>query len=114
MRRHRHPPAETASDCLRRKRRRLPNLAPEQTTAPSGAGATPASSLSSSDGDEAYQVLARKYRPQNFAEVIGQEALVQHPDQRVRRSTRVAHAFMLTGVRGVGKTTHLRGSSPNA
>jgi DNA polymerase-3 subunit gamma/tau len=55
----------------------------------------------------AYRVLARKYRPQNFADLIGQEAMV-----RILRNAfaldRVAHAFMLTGVRGVGKTTTAR------
>jgi len=80
---------------------------PEQTTSPSGAVATPASSLSSSDGEEAYQVLARKYRPQNFDEVIGQAALVQTLTNAFALD-RVAHAFMLTGVRGVGKTTTAR------
>jgi DNA polymerase-3 subunit gamma/tau len=54
-----------------------------------------------------YRVLARKYRPQSFADLIGQEAMV-----RILRNAfaldRVAHAFMLTGVRGVGKTTTAR------
>src|SRR5690348_2926934 len=55
----------------------------------------------------AYRVLARKYRPASFADLIGQEAMV-----RTLRNAfavgRVAHAFMLTGVRGVGKTTTAR------
>jgi DNA polymerase III subunit gamma/tau len=55
----------------------------------------------------AYRVLARKYRPTNFDDLIGQEAMV-----RTLRNAfsigRVAHAFMLTGVRGVGKTTTAR------
>lgn len=55
----------------------------------------------------AYRVLARKYRPTSFADLIGQEAMV-----RTLRNAfalgRVAHAFMLTGVRGVGKTTTAR------
>ncbi|NVN30631.1 DNA polymerase III subunit gamma/tau, partial [Endobacter medicaginis] len=54
-----------------------------------------------------YRVLARKYRPTLLADLIGQEAMV-----RVLRNAfamnRVAHAFMLTGVRGVGKTTTAR------
>lgn len=57
--------------------------------------------------DESYKVLARKYRPQTFAEIIGQDAMV-----RVLRNAfnadRIAHAFILTGVRGVGKTTTAR------
>ena len=59
------------------------------------------------DSDEAYQVLARKYRPQNFTEVIGQEALVRTLTNAFELD-RVAHAFILTGVRGVGKTTTAR------
>jgi DNA polymerase-3 subunit gamma/tau len=54
-----------------------------------------------------YRVLARKYRPARFDDLIGQEAMV-----RILRNAfatgRVAHAFMLTGVRGVGKTTTAR------
>ncbi len=56
---------------------------------------------------EPYRVLARKYRPQNFDELIGQEALVRTLSNAIE-SGRVAHAFMLTGVRGVGKTTTAR------
>ena len=54
-----------------------------------------------------YRVLARKYRPQSFAELIGQEAMVRTLSNAVA-SGRIAHAFMLTGVRGVGKTTTAR------
>lgn len=54
-----------------------------------------------------YRVLARKYRPQTFADMIGQEALVRTLTNAIR-SGRIAHAFMLTGVRGVGKTTSAR------
>jgi DNA polymerase-3 subunit gamma/tau len=54
-----------------------------------------------------YRVLARKYRPTNFDDLIGQDAMV-----RILRNAfalnRIAHAFMLTGVRGVGKTTTAR------
>jgi len=59
------------------------------------------------NAEEAYQVLARKYRPQNFSEVIGQEALVRTLTNAFDLD-RVAHAFILTGVRGVGKTTTAR------
>ncbi len=55
----------------------------------------------------AYRVLARKYRPARFADLIGQEALVRTLSNAIR-SGRVAHAFVLTGVRGVGKTTTAR------
>ncbi|MBO1074958.1 DNA polymerase III subunit gamma/tau [Roseomonas marmotae] len=54
-----------------------------------------------------YRVLARKYRPQTFADLIGQEALVRTLRNAFAQN-RVAHAFMLTGVRGVGKTTTAR------
>jgi DNA polymerase-3 subunit gamma/tau len=54
-----------------------------------------------------YRVLARKYRPQNFDELIGQEALVRTLKNAIE-SGRIAHAYMLTGVRGVGKTTTAR------
>ncbi|MEZ5814555.1 MAG: DNA polymerase III subunit gamma/tau [Alphaproteobacteria bacterium] len=54
-----------------------------------------------------YRVLARKYRPQNFDELIGQDALVRTLTNAIETG-RIAHAFMLTGVRGVGKTTTAR------
>jgi DNA polymerase-3 subunit gamma/tau len=55
----------------------------------------------------AYTVIARKYRPRTFDDLIGQEAMVR--TLRNAFSTgRIAHAFMLTGVRGVGKTTTAR------
>src|ERR1700761_494309 len=56
---------------------------------------------------EPYRVLARKYRPQNFTGLIGQEALVKTLTNAFAAG-RIAHAFMLTGVRGVGKTTTAR------
>ena len=56
---------------------------------------------------EAYRVLARKYRPSDFTGLIGQEALVRTL-RNAFASGRIAHAFMLTGVRGVGKTTTAR------
>ncbi len=56
---------------------------------------------------EAYRVLARKYRPQDFTGLIGQEALVRTLSNAFA-TRRIAHAFMLTGVRGVGKTTTAR------
>ncbi len=56
---------------------------------------------------EAYRVLARKYRPSDFTGLIGQEALVRTL-KNAFATGRIAHAFMLTGVRGVGKTTTAR------
>ncbi|MBI1684571.1 DNA polymerase III subunit gamma/tau [Caulobacter hibisci] len=55
----------------------------------------------------AYTVLARKYRPRTFEDLIGQEAMVRTLANAFTTG-RIAHAFMLTGVRGVGKTTTAR------
>jgi DNA polymerase-3 subunit gamma/tau len=54
-----------------------------------------------------YRVLARKYRPQSFAGLIGQDAMVRTLGNAIERD-RLAHAFLLTGVRGVGKTSTAR------
>ena len=54
-----------------------------------------------------YRVLARKYRPQTFAELIGQESMVRTLANAIARD-RLAHAFLMTGVRGVGKTSTAR------
>lgn len=54
-----------------------------------------------------YRVLARKYRPQTFSELIGQDAMVQTLGNAIARD-RLAHAFLMTGVRGVGKTSTAR------
>ncbi|MBJ7440152.1 MAG: DNA polymerase III subunit gamma/tau [Sphingopyxis sp.] len=54
-----------------------------------------------------YRVLARKYRPQTFAELIGQDAMVRTLGNAIARD-RLAHAFLMTGVRGVGKTSTAR------
>jgi len=75
----------------------------DETQEPSlGLGPSP-----SARGGEAYRVLARKYRPQDFTGLIGQEALVRTLSNAFSTG-RIAHAFMLTGVRGVGKTTTAR------
>lgn len=60
-----------------------------------------------SDKQTAYRVLARKYRPQNFDDLIGQEALVRTLKNAISTG-RIAQAYMLTGIRGVGKTTTAR------
>ena len=57
--------------------------------------------------ETSYQVLARKYRPGTFSELLGQETLVRVM-QNSFASDRIAHAIILTGVRGVGKTTTAR------
>ena len=73
---------------------------PAPETAPMMEGQAPA------DGG-AYEVLARKYRPRTFEDLIGQEAMVRTL-KNAFATGRIAHAFMLTGVRGVGKTTTAR------
>ena len=66
----------------------------------------PTDAIDGSMNDE-YEVLARKYRPKFFSDLIGQDVIVR--TLRNAFSTgRVAHAFLLTGVRGVGKTTTAR------
>ena len=59
------------------------------------------------DAATPYRVLARKYRPQSFAALIGQDAMVRTLGNAIARG-RLAHAFLLTGVRGVGKTSTAR------
>ncbi|MGH6959849.1 MAG: DNA polymerase III subunit gamma/tau, partial [Dongiaceae bacterium] len=59
------------------------------------------------DTARTYRVLARKYRPASFAQLIGQDAMVRTLTNAFA-SGRIAQAFMLTGVRGVGKTTTAR------
>ena len=56
---------------------------------------------------EVYRVLARKYRPRIFSELIGQDAMVRTLANAIKRD-RLAHAFLMTGVRGVGKTSTAR------
>ncbi len=86
-----------------------PAAAPEPVAAPV-AVSTPSKAEPFADepaGDGAYQVLARKYRPRAFEDLIGQEAMVRTLTNAFATG-RIAHAFMLTGVRGVGKTTTAR------
>ncbi|HYD28143.1 DNA polymerase III subunit gamma/tau [Brevundimonas sp.] len=87
--------------------------APEPEPAPKAAAkkAPPAPAddgpAAHADDGEAYTVLARKYRPRTFGDLIGQEAMVRTLTNAFATG-RIAHAFMLTGVRGVGKTTTAR------
>jgi DNA polymerase III subunit gamma/tau len=60
-----------------------------------------------SEAPEGYRVLARKYRPASFEALIGQDAMVRTLANAID-SGRLAHAFLLTGVRGVGKTSTAR------
>ncbi|MBO6797741.1 DNA polymerase III subunit gamma/tau [Maricaulis sp.] len=67
----------------------------------------PGLDLPAAEADASYQVLARKYRPDTFEDLIGQEAMVRTLTNAFAAG-RIAHAYMLTGVRGVGKTTTAR------
>jgi DNA polymerase-3 subunit gamma/tau len=91
-----------------------PSPAPEPPAASaSETGPAPASSPEAApapapgEAAQPYRVLARKYRPQTFAELIGQEAMVRTLANAIARD-RLAHAFLMTGVRGVGKTSTAR------
>lgn len=57
--------------------------------------------------EKSYKVLARKYRPQKFDDLMGQDVMVQTL-KNAFKIDRIAHAYMLTGVRGIGKTTTAR------
>ncbi|MBL9056243.1 MAG: DNA polymerase III subunit gamma/tau, partial [Rhodobacteraceae bacterium] len=57
--------------------------------------------------EQGYQVLARKYRPETFADLVGQEAMVRTL-KNAFAADRIAHAFIMTGIRGTGKTTTAR------
>ena len=75
--------------------------------APAPAAAKPLPEPEPEEAGAAYTVLARKYRPRTFEDLIGQEAMVRTLANAFSTG-RIAHAFMLTGVRGVGKTTTAR------
>ncbi|MBB4859705.1 DNA polymerase-3 subunit gamma/tau [Novosphingobium chloroacetimidivorans] len=77
------------------------DLTPPPPASPAPAAPPPATAA------QPYRVLARKYRPQTFAELIGQEAMVRTLANAIKRD-RLAHAFLMTGVRGVGKTSTAR------
>jgi DNA polymerase-3 subunit gamma/tau len=87
-----HPPADTLE---------TPEVDEATTDMFGGAPAVPA------EASPGYQVLARKYRPRTFHDLIGQEGMVRTLTNAFATG-RIAHAFMLTGVRGVGKTTTAR------
>ncbi len=72
--------------------------------APAPAATAPAAPASAA---QPYRVLARKYRPQTFSQLLGQDAMVQTLGNAIKRD-RLAHAFLMTGVRGVGKTSTAR------
>ena len=65
------------------------------------------STIAPAGANQSHAALARKYRPKLFGELIGQDAMVQTL-RNAFASGRIAQAYMLTGVRGVGKTTTAR------
>jgi DNA polymerase-3 subunit gamma/tau len=67
----------------------------------------PAPVVSDTPAPEGYTVLARRYRPQGFGQLVGQEHVVQSLENALK-SGRVAHAYLFTGARGVGKTSTAR------
>jgi DNA polymerase-3 subunit gamma/tau len=73
----------------------------------SDAAVVPGAAAAKGDGPAPYLVLARKYRPSSFDDLIGQDAMVRTLKNAFRLG-RIAQAYMLTGVRGVGKTTTAR------
>ncbi|MXO74435.1 DNA polymerase III subunit gamma/tau [Altererythrobacter aerius] len=88
-----------------------PAPAPADPAAPALAPSSPepaeAARPSRPEASQPYRVLARKYRPQTFSELIGQEPMVRTLANAIKRD-RLAHAFLMTGVRGVGKTSTAR------
>ncbi|MDZ4272509.1 MAG: DNA polymerase III subunit gamma/tau, partial [Erythrobacter sp.] len=79
----------------------------EPASTPEAAPAVQPAKPAPAANNQPYRVLARKYRPQTFSELIGQEAMVRTLANAIARD-RLAHAFLMTGVRGVGKTSTAR------
>src|ERR671938_157677 len=69
--------------------------------------ATPADGPAAATAPAEYTVVARRYRPQQFADLVGQEPVAQALANAIT-SGRIAHAYLFTGTRGVGKTTSAR------
>ncbi|MEQ5788826.1 DNA polymerase III subunit gamma/tau [Erythrobacter sp. NFXS35] len=87
-----------------------PAVAPQPAPTPAPTPAPPAAAAPATapaPASQPYRVLARKYRPQTFSELIGQDAMVRTLANAIARD-RLAHAFLMTGVRGVGKTSTAR------
>jgi DNA polymerase-3 subunit gamma/tau len=86
-------------------RAELPKVAQSQNAVPENGA--PEKSAPAAETAQPYRVLARKYRPQTFSQLIGQEPMVRTLANAIERD-RLAHAFLMTGVRGVGKTSTAR------
>src|SRR5436305_5095127 len=98
------PAAQTASALLSAKPAERDFIADRPMT---DAGAPPNTNSASQAGNAPYRVLARKYRPSSFDDLIGQEAVVRTVSNAFETG-RIPQAWILTGVRGVGKTTTAR------
>jgi DNA polymerase III subunit gamma/tau len=85
----------------------LEDATPERDPHTSDMFGAPVAAPAPAEPSAAYTVIARKYRPRTFEDLFGQEAMVRTL-RNAFSSGRIAHAFMLTGVRGVGKTTTAR------
>jgi DNA polymerase-3 subunit gamma/tau len=85
----------------------VPKQPPPAPTAQVAAAEAALAKPPSAPSGSAYRVLARKYRPQTFDQLVGQDAMVKTLGNAIERG-RIAHAFLLTGVRGVGKTSTAR------
>src|SRR5690606_15721261 len=90
-----------------RFRSRSPDAGLEQCRSMNDAGTSDADTSAAGQAPAPYRVLARKYRPSDFSQLIGQEPMVRTLTNAFS-SGRIAQAWMLTGVRGVGKTTTAR------
>ena len=84
-----------------------PEAPPPQAPILSQPAPEPVQAKPAEPASQPYRVLARKYRPQTFSELIGQEPMVRTLANAIERG-RLAHAFLMTGVRGVGKTSTAR------
>ena len=80
---------------------RVPGSRPIEPAAADAAGGRPRRNLAN------YTVVARRYRPQRFADVVGQDHVVQALRNAIRMN-RVTHAYLFSGTRGVGKTSIAR------
>src|SRR5262245_10271479 len=80
--------------------------APETTSSPTGDGALSAETTPA-DSQANYTVLARRYRPQQFQDLVGQEPIARALTGALA-SCPVAHAYLFAGVRGVGQTSSAR------
>ena len=104
-------PGEPASAGAAPETMSAAGIAPAPAVAAANGAAAEADGGGESEGSESeadeYEVLALRYRPQTFADLIGQEPIARTLQNAIRRD-RVSHAFLFSGQRGIGKTTTAR------